>query len=230
MGVDQLVWKPRRAGAPRDWSVHDYVAEELQWTQKEYLDLRASVEKDVPGGERLDAALKQIANLDCETQPVNLAPCLDSAPTPKMAAKWRQALEEAAANPKAAAAERAAQIEILLCADKRQQQQDAVASCDANAIFALRGVINSGVLESAARATPQLIDHLLDPQCFDPNMLTDANRAELNAIARKIADEAKEKSRGDARDERGHDGAPGGAAAGAAGAGKPVAKGAGKAK
>jgi len=142
-----------------------------RWNDKEYHDLRTTIES-LPPGELRDEALKRIESLDCRTPDKTLASCDPSAPPPPEAVTWRKALEAARVDEEAYAEALAKALKELVCSGD-------------DAIYVVRGAGFQERLKAAGAAASSLIDDLTNKDSKDCPVsasLTDADKAKLLRI------------------------------------------------
>jgi len=146
-------------------------AEIIPWTQKDYLGLKQSLERNLPESYRRKQVLELIARLDCETGGKALAPCAaDSKPPP------------AAAILAAAEVDRKTYEKALV-----KVLGDTVCEAERDGIHVLRGLLGArrSHLAVAGSLAGALTERVQRPDCPASQDLTETDKASLRAAVKE---------------------------------------------
>jgi hypothetical protein len=116
----------------------------VPWNAEAYAELRDSMSK-VPEGKMRDEAVKRIETLDCSKSGESLASCDPAAKPPPKVSVWQKKLAKASVADAAYAKALAKELLGLVCAN------------DVNAIYILRGIMQSMMMIAVGRQAPALV-------------------------------------------------------------------------
>jgi uncharacterized protein YjbI with pentapeptide repeats len=148
-------------------------AEALRWTvsdgEKDYLNMKNMMERDIPVGDLRTAALKRIEILDCEKKDTGLAPCDTNAKPPPIAKEIAKAAVDEKTYAKALAA----------------SFGDTICRADENAIYILRGLLKNRRIKAAGPEAAKLAERIQSKDCPVSAALTGDDRAKLRAVVKE---------------------------------------------
>jgi uncharacterized protein YjbI with pentapeptide repeats len=178
------------------------------WTEAGYVNLRREMERNIPEGERRDAALKRIERLDCRNPDKALASCNPGTASREEARDWRNRLKEGTSLSDAAYENALVkELRVLIC------------SGAPDSILILQGILNSDVtteddlanlnrlgvssgedaaiarlaigarvsrLAATNREAPALVDFIVSKDCPVSNALTEEDKAKLLQIKQDV--------------------------------------------
>ena len=151
------------------------------WDAKAYAALRASM-NGIPEGQMRDQPLERIKILDCGNPDKNLASCNPAVTPPREVLAWQKKLAAASVDDTAYAKALATELQGLVCTN------------NANAIYALRGILRKTLynverLAHTGRLAPALVDFIMSKDCPVSASLT----ANDNTKLLKIKQDAEQK-------------------------------------
>ena len=154
-------WKPV-------WK-EEYTRVPVPWDAEAYAKLRGLM-NSMPEDEMRDDALERIERLDCGNRDKTLATCDPAAKPPREVLDWQKKLARASVGDADFAKALATELRRLACTG------------DGNAIYILRGIINSRRLAETDREAPALTDFIMSKDCPVSASLTNDDKAKLLKI------------------------------------------------
>jgi uncharacterized protein YjbI with pentapeptide repeats len=165
-GADGPSWRPEY------WDIADESETRPKaWTDAAYVALQQTIKRAVPEGKQREAALKRVADLDCQRKDDTLASCHPLIKPPPAVREWRKAMERASIDEDTYRKAVATILDELVC------------SGNPNSIHVLRGVVSSGRIEAVGREALAMIAHFMKSACPVSAALTDDDQV-LLAIAK----------------------------------------------
>ncbi|HEY8006697.1 MAG TPA: pentapeptide repeat-containing protein [Methylocella sp.] len=146
------------------WKETTQASQSKPWTGEAFIDLKNTIERDVPAGETRDEILKRVELLDPGEAFLGTAHVPD----------WRKKFAAAAAlDPEKYKQALVTQLKALVC------------SGDADAPYVVRGLTAYDRIKDTGTEAPHLVEGILSPDCPVETALTEADKAALKQLARK---------------------------------------------
>lgn len=136
------------------------------WTQRDYLDLKRALERDIAAGDLQTKALERVQSLDCEKKEKAFAPCDPNAKPPPTLKAIENVVVDRQSYEKAL-------VESLA---------KTICEAGAEAIHVLRGVLSNGRFTAAGAQAPALAERIQSNACPASRALTENDKSNLRDV------------------------------------------------